>query len=99
MKLKYLLTATVLCVGLLIGKVSEKSAIAAEGGAASAARFLKLLSAGDLVVLTTSTPFVDIPGMAADVDVNRRNACITAVFSAEVQGLQTHFRALIDHKP
>lgn len=90
-----LLMATMLWLGLS-GVASEKAAVAAEDGPASAATYLKLLSAGDLVELDTSTDFVDIPGMTADVNFHRRNTCITAVFSAEVEGLEMHLRALLD---
>jgi hypothetical protein len=75
---------------------SEKAAVAAEDGPASATTYLKLLSAGDLAVLTTSTDFVDIPGMTAEFHVRRHDTCITAVFSAEVEGLEMHLRALLD---
>jgi hypothetical protein len=100
MQRKHVLMTTILCLALLSGVASEKAAIAAADGPASAARFLELLSEGDLVVLTTSAPFVNIPGMVASVnvrDVPGRNTCITAVFSAEVEGVEIHLRALLDN--
>ena len=96
MKLKDLLIAMMLCLALLSGVASKKAAIAAEDGPALVGKLLKLLSEGDLIILTTSTPFADIPGMVASVDVRGRETCITAAFSAEVEGLEMHLRALLD---
>jgi hypothetical protein len=96
MKINEVLQRATLCLVLFGGLTSDKAAIAAEEGPASAARYLKLLSAGDLVVLSTVTTFVDIPGMEASVNVARRDSCVTAVFSAEVSGVEIHLRALLD---
>jgi hypothetical protein len=110
MKMNYLPQA-VLCATLLIGGISPDSSIATDREWASAARShavrsdrdgerenLQLLSAGDLVDLDTVTSFVSIPGMSTEIYVDKRDACITAVFSAEVSGLEIHFRALLDNE-
>ena len=36
--------------------------------------------------------------MTTEIYVDKRDACITAVFSAEVTGLEIHFRALLDNE-
>jgi hypothetical protein len=96
MKINHFLKGATLSLALLSGLTSDKAAAAAEDGPAAASRYLKLLSAGDLVVLSTVTPFIDMPGMEASINVGRRDSCVTAVFSAEVSGVEIHLRALLD---
>ena len=114
MKTNHFMVITVLCLGIstLIfaetlaiesGAESEEADIQATGGPAGAGKYLKLLSAGDFVS-TTSTSFVDMPGMTASIRASgRAPACITATFSGHFKAGASpgpsgslHLRALVD---
>lgn len=77
----------------------HEPATSANEGPALATRYLKLLSAGDVVSITGRPepfPFEDMPGMTAAIQIGgRQPSCLTATFSAQFRSM-VYVRALLD---